>query len=179
MRLALATFVVATTLAALGQQPTHPAEGDDIGDPTFNWDVILPQSIAQCEPFLIYYNTTIFPNGNSSLMMNIRTPDYHTVLITFTFPNRSIGYMDWICNIPAGHNFVAESFSFPQYYTVQNGSSDCLGNVTATNTLYAYQTSAFQSYTQNAALSVPSLSSLAQQWVFLVIYLFSRCSVNC
>jgi hypothetical protein len=161
---ALAAVLAATNFIALGQQPTHPAQGDDIGDPSFDWDVILPSSVTQCEPFLIYYNTTVYPT-NTSLVMDITTPNYRTILITFTFPPHSIGYLDWICNIPSGYSFIAETFSYPQYYTVQNGSSsDCLGNITATsNAFYDYQTSVFQSYTQNAALTDPVLATSYQQ----------------
>jgi hypothetical protein len=161
---ALAAVLVTTNFAALGQKPTHPTQGDDIGDPSFDWDVILPPSVTQCEPFLIYYNTTVY-TAKSSLAMHIRTPNYETVLISFTFPPRSIGYMDWICNIPSGYNFIAEALSYPQYYTVQPGSSsDCLGNITATsNAFHDYRTSAFRSYTQNAVLSDPALSTAYQQ----------------
>jgi hypothetical protein len=175
---ALAIFVVATGLAALGQQTNfpRPTQGFGVGDPLYQWNITLPSSIAQCEPFVIYYNTSIFDEGDN-FILDIRTPDSQTVLVLLEFPN-AIGYLDWICNIPAGYSFVAEAFSFKQYYTVDPGSSSaCLGNVTTTNSILFYQTPYFKSYTQAPPTSDASQSEFAQQCVYLVCFWFSRCSI--
>jgi hypothetical protein len=146
---ALAIIVVATILTALGQ-PTdvqRPTQGYDLSDPSLDFEVIVPLSIAQCEPFLIYYNNA----GNFQL--DIKTFDLEDDLLFLSFPP-GIGYLDWICNIPAGYGFVVEMLSRFEYYTVEVGSSSaCLGDLTASDTFYDPQTSAFQSYTQHPAAS--------------------------
>ena len=141
---ALATSVVViftAILTVLGQN-TRPTEGYYIGNAGFGFDIIMPLSIAQCEPVLIYYNIT----GATLVGVALHTPELY-IFLTLYFP-RGVGYLDWICDIPAGHTFTAYAFLL-QTFTVQPGSSSgCLGEITTTYPYVYYQTTHFQSYTQ-------------------------------
>jgi len=181
------TFIATLIFVALGQESVpRPTEGCQVGNPDAGLDVILPLSIAQCEPVLIYYNITSptfspllfsspydFQRGDFSLLISI--PDK---------PKPPTGYLDWICNVPAGYPLIIWGLSYsPQWYIVQPGlSSDCLGPVTVTvlNSAGYYQMPEFQSYTQNPP-SIDSAYTTYQQYVYQYLLCpssISKCHVR-
>jgi hypothetical protein len=158
---ALTTFmaVLATaTTVTLGQPPS---EGYEIGN--FNpFEIIMPLTVAQCEPVLFYYNVT--PVGGSGppvldLYLVVAEPGVDPV-VSFIFPN-DVGYLEWICNIPAGQIFVTFANSnVNATYVVQPGSSSaCLGPITTTYSDLSYYTSAFASFTAISYSSVFATSA--------------------
>ena len=147
---------LAIFFAALGQaQPSPPAEGVQMGNTSLGLDIRFPLTVSQCEPVLIYYNVT----DTSDLVRAffLYQPDNSFFVLILTIP-RGEGYLEWICNIPAGHRFVA-SLDLERYYVVQPGSSSaCLRNVTTTYRFASYATTYFYSYTvQPAVTTTPSL----------------------
>jgi len=95
--------------------------------------MIFPLSIVQCEPVLIYYDN---PTTDHSFVF-LYTPD-RDLFLTLAFPP-GVGYLDWICNIPAGYAFTAYSLVY-QNFTVQLGSSSaCLGDITTTYAFASYE----------------------------------------
>jgi hypothetical protein len=170
----MAAFVfMATTLG----QPAPPTTGYQLGGPVLigsessgsegPWvDVIMPFTVAQCEPVPIYYNMTAWTKGGA-IKLYFSTP---TLLVSdnqgilyIEFPSGSIGYYEWICNIPASEGFVVNVEPLyiepDQYYLVQPGSSSaCLGPLTVTYGPYLqYATAEFASYTTQ---SFPSFTTL-------------------
>ena len=136
--------------SATGFQLAHPEEG---------WDIIFPLSVAQCEPVSIYYNHTL-PTPGFTIHISVNDPQESTVLLTIDPPqDYGVGYLEWICDIPAGHSFIVQSLR-AQYYVVGYGSSSsCLGEITTTYAHMSYNTMALQSYTKNAPRTVsPDLS---------------------
>ena len=134
--------IFAAVLAVLGQI-ARPTEGYQLGNVTAGFDIIFPVSIVQCEPVLIYYNFT----NEDSLFLNSPGFNGNTFLV-LTFPI-GVGYLDWICDIPAGYTFNAGRY-FEQIFTVQPGSSSaCLGEITTTYAFASYEPTYFQSYTQH------------------------------
>ena len=136
----------ATILTVLGQI-ARPTEGYEFGDLTIDVDVdiILPLSIVQCEPVLIYDSNT----GTDQTGVFLHAPDTLYVFLVLSFPP-GVGYFDWICDIPAGYAFTVSGFrGSEQTYTVQPGSSSaCLGDITTTRSYVYYNTSIFESFTQ-------------------------------
>ena len=123
-----------------------PRRGYQVGVPGEGYDIVLPLTIAQCEHFIIYTNFTSYHGG---------IPFYPDLLLFseyFLHLSPLLGgcYFDWICNIPAGHSFVVAPF-YSQSYTVQNGSSSCLGTVPPFDDLsqhVQFIADEFDSYTQ-------------------------------
>ena len=132
------------TLAVRGQVvTTRPLQGYQVGSEGF--DIIMPLSIAQCEPVLIYYNNT----QTVADFLSFETPDALYNIISFSIPPGA-GYLDWFCNIPTGLTFIASTASHSQTYTVQPGPSfACLGDTTSYSYV-DYLTANFQPFTQNA-----------------------------
>ena len=140
--------------SATGVQLAHPDEG---------WDIIFPLSVAQCEPVSIYYNHTL-PTPGRTIHISVNDPQESTVLLTIDPPqDYGVGYLEWICDIPAGHSFIVQSLR-AQYYVVGHGSSSsCLGKITTTYAHMSYNTMALRSYTENAPRTIsPSLSEDAR-----------------
>jgi hypothetical protein len=132
MHSTLASFLAVLVVAVMTiGQPTPPTEGYQMGSP-LDYDLIMPLSVAQCEPVLMYYNiTNVFYSEPPTLFFFSASLGTAVTFVTFGFLN-PIGYLEWICNIPAGAEFVA-AFGMANLYTVQPGSSSaCLGNVTTT-----------------------------------------------
>jgi hypothetical protein len=153
-RITLMAVLATATTATVGQA-VPPTEGYQLGDPSDgadSYDVIMPLTVAQCEPVLIYYNFTLWPaydNPGLTLFPPIQPPiPLIFAFASFQFPN-DVGYFEWICNIPAGKMFVAVSFLLGATYVVQPGSSSaCLGPLTTTyNSDLQYFTSEFASFT--------------------------------
>jgi len=147
---ALATSVVVIFAAILTvhAQTIRPTEGYYFSDITQSTSIILPLSIVQCEPVLIYYNNTYDDLIGVAFKLYIADRE-EFFFLTLSFP-RGVGYLDWICNIPAGSSFIAYYVDSAQTYTVQPGSSSaCLGDITTTYSYASYYTSYFQYYTQH------------------------------
>jgi hypothetical protein len=130
-------------------------EGVQLGMPPL-FDIVVPLTATQCEPFLIYYNmsrysylpspapqTLIFEGGTDV------PSDIPGGFITILFPPE-VGYMSWTCNIPAGQSFRT-SGAQSLLYVVENGTSDCLGDLRTTFQYAEYQTSSFASYTRSVS----------------------------
>jgi hypothetical protein len=141
----MSTFAQVIFLAILAgillAQPSPPAVGIQLGRFP-EWEVRFPLTVTQCEPVFIYYNTTARFNG-VGLSSRIDIPSF---LLIGYFPV-GVGYVEWICNIPAGYGFWAGSAqTYP--IVVQPGSlSSCLRDITTTYQYATYTTAAFQSYT--------------------------------
>src|ERR1700731_2959155 len=113
---ALATSTVAI-LAAVAKPLAPPTT--NLALPPIGWmthqgldTYIFPFTATQCEPFYIFYNNT--RDGDRTSFYDATLS--HT-LFTITFPKGS-GYVEWICNIPAGFVFNAGNAID---YTVQAG----------------------------------------------------------
>ena len=141
-------------------QPSPPAEGIQIGTPEVGWDIRFPLTITQCEPVFIYYNNT----WRTDVGIGFVTLDAHVtvdgqiipvLLIIGPFP-LGVGYFEWICNIPAGLAFYATAgMSYP--IVVQSGPiSSCLGVMTTTNSLVAYETTNFVTFTASRPITTPT-----------------------
>jgi len=108
-------------------------------------DIIFPVSIVQCEPVLIYYNIT----DTDQIGVGFFTPDLYSYSFLRLYFPVGVGYLDWICDIPAGYTFTAFC-DFEQTFTVQPGSSSaCLGDITTAYSYVSYLSTYFQSYTQH------------------------------
>jgi hypothetical protein len=119
MRSALTTFmaVLATATTATLGQVLPPTEGYQLGGPLNlsdpggpSIDTIMPLMVAQCDPVLIYSNTTAtnsFWNISSShgYYMDLFDPLGY-IAATIELPSNDVGYFEWICNIPAGEAFL-------------------------------------------------------------------------
>jgi len=148
---ALATSVVMIFAAVLTviAQIARLTEGYYFSDITQSSSIILPLSIVQCEPVLIYYNNTYDDLIGVAFKFKLYIGDEEFFFLTLSFPF-GVGYLDWICNIPAGSSFIASYVDSAQTYTVQPGSSSaCLGDITTTYSYAAYEPTYFQSYTQH------------------------------
>src|ERR1700731_991082 len=120
---ALAMSAIAI-LAAVARPLAPPATGWMIFQNSNTY--IFPFTATRCEPFYIFYNAT---DGN---FLNFYDATLSHTLFIITFP-KGTGYLEWICDIPAGFVFNAGNVID---YTVQAGSSsDCLGDITTTYSL--------------------------------------------
>jgi hypothetical protein len=147
--------VVAFFARTPGQLAT-PADGYQLGTGAAGNSIIIPKSFAQCEPFLIFYE--LFEVVSTVLVLSTIEGD---TIVTLSLPLGS-GYLEWICNIPAGQQFLVMG---EKVFTVQPGSSSaCLGNVTTTYSFASYSTGIFQSYTA----SPPAFTS-ANGWGYALV----------
>jgi hypothetical protein len=146
---ALVSILVAflsTILSVIAQD--RPTQGYELSDPDSGIDIVLPSSMTQCDPFLIYYSL----NTTTTFYIAFYTPDLQgDALLTLQPPLESTGYIDWICDIPAGLDLVVATrlsgVLYGQYYTVEPGtSSACLGALTTTYSILNYGMN-FPSYT--------------------------------
>jgi len=145
--------ILTTVFSAPGQPAIGiqiPMLGVQDGNGTDSgYDVVLPLTVAQCDHFIIYTNVT-----NVTFDYVVFTPpddpDNPSKSAPFlrlnSLPNGT--YFDWICNIPAGHSFHALA-KHAQTYTVQNGSSSCLGDIPPfSDPSVTITTSVFESFTR-------------------------------
>ena len=140
-------------------QPSPPVEGVQIGDAdgeASGLDIRFPLTVTQCEPVFIFIRFTA--GSFSSGAIHFHSLD--NVRLLSIGPFLGTGYVEWVCNVPAGRSLVV--FSRPgtnfHQFTVQPGpSSSCLRNITATYSFASYVTSQFTSYT--ALLQVTSTFS--------------------
>jgi hypothetical protein len=146
-------------------QPSPPAQGVQLSN---EFDTIFPLTVSQCAPVFIYYNTT--PIYGYRTFLTIYTLVYDEYLLRFELP-LGVGYLEWICNIPAGYGFIAGA---GHYFVVQSGtSSSCLRNVTASYPFVSYNTTAFLPFTQSPPnTTLPNLVDPAPYVNFLMIQLF-------
>ena len=122
-----------------------PPGGVQIGFPEITVDVRAPLIAKQCEPFRMFYQ---IPPGPVAIVL-VFAPEPRDYLILFRIPaaNVTTGYLEWICDIPAGYGFILSQFS-DRFYVVQPGStSSCLQDITATYQHAHYNTAAFRSFT--------------------------------
>jgi hypothetical protein len=147
--LAIVFLAVVETMA---QPPAAPVTGYQMGIPPTD-SVILPQTMSQCEPFLVYYNTTSF---GLNFELFIASADASAIVANITIPN-GVGYVDWICNIPAGEGLAilaTGNLNFIFYNVGFGSSSACLGDVDETYPLIIYNTTAFESYTEHTYVTI-------------------------
>ena len=141
-------------LTATVAQPPPPTQGVQLSVSYDIDDILFPLTVSQCEPVLIYYNNT----RSGTYFFPLATPDLATFL-TIIIP-QGFGYIEWFCNIPAGHGFIA-SWNYHHYVVVQtSSSSSCLRNITTTYVSATYDTTLFQSYTARPPnTTTPSFTS--------------------
>ena len=133
-------------------QPSPPTEGIQLSTA---YDVRFPLTVAQCERVLIFHNTT----DTYGLNIYSHISGSFQVVTRLSIPV-GIGYLEWICNIPAGYGFRVEGW-YERFLVVQPGSSSsCLRALTTTYSYASYATTAFQSYTSNPPGTVtPTISA--------------------
>jgi hypothetical protein len=161
----MAAFVFMAT--ALGQT-APPSTGYQMGGPVRYpdssegpWvDVIMPMTITQCEPVLIYYNVSAW-TGAGPIRLYLQTPTIESPnFLYLEFPYGSVGYLQWICNIPGGQGFIASVEPLyiepDQYFLVEVGSSSaCLGHLEPSyDTHLQYSTTEFDVYTTESFSSI-------------------------
>ena len=125
-------------------QPSPPTQGIQLASTD---DVRFPLTISQCEPVFIYYNVD---TPGYSLVISTIVDDINAIiyLLRLNIPLGS-GYLEWICNIPAGYSFLVEG-SYTYIFVVQPGSSSsCLRDITTTYAYASYATTFFRSFTAN------------------------------
>jgi hypothetical protein len=161
---------LATMILAIAARPLAPPATGWPYNPAEGQEFIFPLTATQCEPFYIWYNVT-----RDNFFTFLDASFYPSV--SFTFP-QGVGYLEWICNIPAGVLIVSAVATLirirdaplvlhPAEYVVQPGSSsDCLGDVTTTYSLLNYG-SGFASYTQTASRVLTTPPALTPLCVFL------------
>src|ERR1700731_1961265 len=106
---ALATLAFA--ILATAATPLAPTTGwlVDYGD---NPRYVFPFAATECEPFHIFYNTTA---DGYAFSFSFRDPPLTHDFFNIGIP-KGIGYVEWICNIPAG---IAFHVNAPLDYVVQ------------------------------------------------------------
>jgi hypothetical protein len=148
--------------------------GVQLGDPTQGIDLVLPLSISQCDHFLVFYNVTQTSDDASSTSgAAIEFGNVGESRVFFTLkPPEGAGYLDWVCDIPAGRRFTARNGGREYSYTVDAGSSGCLGVRTTTSFQYAsYSVPIFTSYTARRSPSTTAVPLL--EYVCRDYFLFS------
>jgi hypothetical protein len=121
----------------------------------YNEDIRFPLTVSQCEPVIIYYSLLSGGSGVGFFKGGI-------TLFALEIPNGT-GYLEWICNIPAGYDFAIGAGSI-RYYIVQPGSSaSCLLNITTTYEYASYRTTAFEFYTRH--LPTTSSYGIGATWI--------------
>jgi hypothetical protein len=187
MRSALTTFmaVLATTITAtLGQAVPPPSEGYQLGGPVNpsdpggpSFDIIMPLTVTQCDPVLIYYNITAWNAANGGpldLLLSNPSLTSDFAFVTIQLPSSDIGYLTWTCNIPAGENFyasavspVSETLAYATFTVKSGSSSACLGPLTTYTSMLQYDTTVFASYTAASYMnSIILPSPLIPAYVF-------------
>jgi hypothetical protein len=141
-------------------QPSPPAQGIQLWlvDRSLGVDARFPLTVTQCEPVFIYYNNTYSIAASDTFGGVALNPAFHLpYFLIFYFPP-GVGYIEWICNIPAGYSFwVRANLNYP--IVVQPGSSSfCLRDITTTYRHATYSTAYFQSYTAGPPTSLAPLS---------------------
>ena len=163
---------IAALVGAVSAQPSPPAEGVQLSTTR---DVRFPSNLSQCDPIFIYYDRA---NATDIAPLGIYAPenvDPIARLIRLAIP-AGIGYIEWVCNIPAGHGYAVH-YDLWHYGVVQSGPSVCLGDVTTTYPILTYTNPSFQSYTANPPnTAVPSLSLATRVLVFC--FLFPPCKLE-
>ena len=165
-------LVVCTGLfTTIRSQSVHPAQGIQLGNPRAGVDIVIPASMTQCESVLVYYNITV---PVSPFIAFYTTNLVGDALLTLHPPGSATGYIDWVCNIPAGHGLIVGVRDLPdipdgvlrtQNYVVRSGtSSSCLVDLTATYSVAGYGTN-FPSYTSASTLSIRTIVSTPQGYV--------------
>ena len=133
----LAVFLAIFTVFA---QPSPPMQGIQLGNLSLGIDFRFPETVAQCEPVLIYCDT--IRDGYSLYLL---TPDRH-VFLRVPIPTGT-RYIEWVCDIPAGYGFIASYYSQHGFVVRSGSSSSCLRNITTSYAYAVYDTTVFQSYT--------------------------------
>ena len=156
------SIFIAALVGAVSAQPSPPAEGVELST---SRDVRFPSNMSQCDPIFIYYDRT----GATDIgVLGIYAPedvDPIDRLIRLAIP-AGIGYIEWVCNIPAGHGYAIH-YDLWHYGVVQSGPSVCLGDITTTYPILTYNNPGFQSYTANPPnTAVPSVPLVTRMLVF-------------
>ena len=168
---ALLLIICTGFFTTIQSQSVHPAQGIQLGNPRAGVDIVIPASMTQCESFLVYYNITV---PVAPFIAFYTTNLAGDALLTLHPPGSATGYIDWVCNIPAGHGLTIGVRDLPgtpggvlrtQNYVVQSGtSSSCLVDLTATYSIAGYGTN-FPSYTSASTLSIRTIVSTPQGYV--------------
>jgi hypothetical protein len=161
--LAWAIFLARLVVTVLAQPP---AQGIQLGSPESDGDDFrFPLAVSQCEPVFIWYNRTT-RNTN----MYFITPDFNGsdgMFLQIPAPFGT-GYIEWICNIPAGYAFMV-GYWYRHYIVVGPSTlSFCLHNVTATYEYALYIMTSFRSYTSHP----PNTTRPSIFWGFLAKYVY-------
>ena len=138
-------FIFLILAAIVLAQPSPPALGIQIGSSAYGSDIRFPLAVTQCEPVFIYYHAAV-----SDSFISFFSGSHDFLFAILPIPTGDPGYFEWVCNIPAGYNFLVTTIGFSVYYyiVVQPGPlSSCLHNVTTTYQYASYSTVPFASYT--------------------------------
>jgi hypothetical protein len=131
----------------------RPTFGIQIGDPALGYDVIVPPTMTQCESFLVYFDITV--PASPSPLIAFYTPDILGDALLTLRPGKLAGYIEWICDIPAGHGLVIALLDPAKIlrgrnYVVDPGFTTCQIN-TRNERVVQYGTN-FDSYTSDQAI---------------------------
>jgi hypothetical protein len=149
----LAQAIVFAFLATIAHaQPSLPAQGIQIGTPAGGWDIRFPLTVTQCEPVFIYYNNTISATYGG---LGLETPDGTYLAYLGPLP-LGVGYLEWVCNIPAGFGFVAYSSTFCPVVVQSGPLSSCLRDLSTTYQYASYSTANFATYTSTRPITTTS-----------------------
>jgi hypothetical protein len=147
-------FIFLILAAIVLAQPSPPALGIQIGSPRGGYDIRFPITVTQCEPVLIYYNVT-----TASFSVYLVNAEFTRDLLRIGPIPFGVGYIEWICNIPAGTGFWAAQY-YAYYIVVQPGPlSSCLHNVTTTYQYAEYATTVLASYTARPPITATPFRS--------------------
>src|SRR5215472_8675196 len=114
-----------TLFLAILAVPAPPRQGVQLANVIpGDHDIRFPLTLTQCEPVLIYYNMA------SAAYLRFETSDRQTNLLNLYVPVGA-GYIEWICDIPAGDAVMVSFFDSRSYVVRPGTSSSCLSNVTS------------------------------------------------
>ena len=173
MFLAIVTFFAFVAEGAWAQSPL-PTSGIQLSMRP-ELDVRFPLTVAQCEAAFIYYNSSTIGNGVFFFRPDTARPSLQDVFLSILIP-RGIGYLEWVCDIPAGHSFFV-ACDLGYHVVVGPGSSSCLHNLTATYSDADYNTTLFLSYTANPP--VPTVTNVTIPPDIFARYAVSNSGFSC
>jgi hypothetical protein len=154
-------------------------QGIQLGLAEWGISIIAPMTVFQCEHFPIFYNITPTPQGMAQGVIYpadgsfaFKSPDLNLTLFEFNLPMGQ-GYIDWICDLPAGDSFLITALTFYLYTVHPGSSSDCIGSasdIVTTQFPYGeFYTSELGAYLAKnyPSASIASWASGFNEWVFL------------
>jgi hypothetical protein len=108
-------FISLILAAIVLAQPSPPAQGIQLGAPLEGCDIRFPLAVTQCEPVFIFYDVPITSSGSLFFVSIsfLTTESIYRQVLTFGPFSVGVGYLEWVCNIPASYGFwVNNSYDY-------------------------------------------------------------------